>query len=82
VIDGSIFDPLVKGAVKTVDPETGESLMLDLGSAGDLKLEQFISEKENRFKRIGLRPLWIMNRENFMDDLVNEFKKLSSARKK
>lgn len=82
VIDESFFHPLIKGAVRTIDPETGEHSILDLNINGELSIEQFTAEKNKRFKRAGLRPLWIMNRENFMDDLVNEFKKLSSTRKK
>ncbi|HNW15691.1 MAG TPA: DUF58 domain-containing protein [bacterium] len=82
VIDETIFTPLVQGAVKVLDPETGETSILDLSIPGLNDMTKFIAAHEAGFKRKGIRPVWIMNRENFMDELVNEFKKLSSVRKK
>lgn len=82
VIDEMLFNPFVKGAVKTFDPETGKSELLDFSTIGNSKYIRFIEEKNDSFKRIGLRPMWIKNHENFMDDLVNEFRKLSKVRKK
>lgn len=82
VIDETAFGPLVKGAVRTIDPESGNVKILDLHSPGTIKIENFIENIENSFKRSGIKPIWIKNRENFMDDLVNGFRKLSSVRKK
>lgn len=82
VIDETICTPLVKGAVRTIDPETGKINILDLGVPGQNDIKKFVSAHEESFRRVGIRPMWIMNRENFMDELVNEFKKLSSVRKK
>ena len=82
VYDDSTYLPFVKGAVNTIDPETGRVEMLDFKNMESLKFEKFMSEKDDSFKRAGLRPIWIRNRENFIDDLVNGFRKLSRVRKK
>lgn len=82
VTDEILFSPFVNGAIKTCDPETGDFYLLDFSTKTPLTSERFLAEKENDFKHFGLKPMWIKNRENFMDDLVNEFKKLSSLKKK
>lgn len=82
VYDDSTYLPMIKGAVNTVDPETGKTAIIDFGTLEEAKFRKFTGEKEDAFRRIGLRPIWIRNRENFIDDLVNGFRKLSRVRKK
>jgi len=71
-----IFNPVLAQITAT------QMGMLDFKSMENLRFERFINEKDDAFKRLGLRPIWIRNRENFIDDLVNGFRKLSRVRKK
>ena len=82
IVDPSSYLPFADGAVSTIDPETGRTELLDFSSSATHMFEKFCNEKNTEFKRLGIKPLWIENRENFMDDLVNGFRKLNSVRKK
>jgi len=82
VINDASYDSMIKGAVNVMDPETGKRELLDFSRKDSSKFDKFVSQKEDSFKRLGLRPLWIRNQENFMDDLVNGFRKMSRVRKR
>ena len=82
VINDVSYGSMIKGAVNVMDPETGKVELLDFSRKDSSKFEKFVSQKEDSFKRLGLRPLWIRNRDNFMDDLVNGFRKMSRVRKR
>lgn len=82
VMNDQSYDPLISGAVNVVDPESGKRQLLDFSRKDSKKFAKFVEEKEESFKRLGLRPIWIRNRDNFMDDLVNGFRKMSRVRKR
>jgi len=82
VVNDASYGSMIKGAVNVMDPETGRRELLDFSRKDGAKFEKFVSEKEDSFKRLGLRPLWIRNQDNFMDDLVNGFRKMSRVRKR
>lgn len=82
ITDDMLFSPFVDGAVRTFDPESGESGILDFSTPAAFGSDRFITEKKERFDRLGIPSMWIRNKENFMDDLVNEFRKLSRIKKR
>ena len=82
VMNDQSYGTMIKGAVNVVDPESGKKQLLDFSRQDDRKFSEFVEEKEDSFKRLGLRPIWIRNRENFMDDLVNGFRKMSRVKKR
>lgn len=82
VVNDLSYDSVIEGAVNVMDPETGKRELLDFSRKDGSKFKKFVLEKEDSFKRLGLRPLWIRNRDNFMDDLVNGFRKMSRVRKR
>ena len=77
-----LFSPFTHGAVKTIDPENGETALLDFTNAARIGEERFIASKKGEFDRLGIQSMWIRNRENYMDDLVNEFQKLNRIKKR
>ena len=82
VIDEMLFLPFVDGALRTFDPESGIAETLDFSQASRIKEERFIAEKKAEFDRLGINSMWIRNRENYMDDLESEFKKLNRIKKR
>ena len=82
LIDEMLFSPFVDGALRTVDPESGETAVLDFSQASRIGIERFIAEKKDSLDRLGISSMWIRNRENYMDDLVNEFRKLNRIKKR
>lgn len=82
LVDDMLFSPFTDGALRTVDPENGETALLDFTNAARIGEERFIAEKKSGFDRLGISSMWIRNRENYMDDLVNEFQKLNRIRKR
>ena len=82
LVDEIMFQPFVDGAIRTVDPESGENSILDFSQQSRIGIDGFISEKKAAFDRLGVSSMWIRNREQYMDDLANEFSKLNRIRKK
>lgn len=82
IIDDILFKPVVDGAIRTIDPETGETQLIDFSSPSRMQERYFTALKEESLKKIGLKPMWIRSSESFMDDLVNEFKRLASIKKR
>ena len=82
LIDEMLFSPFIDGALRTVDPESGTVETLDFSQISRIGIDKFIAEKKNAFDRLGINSMWIRNRENYMDDLVNEFQKLNRIRKR
>jgi uncharacterized protein (DUF58 family) len=81
ITDTSSYLPFIDGAVSTIDPETGRKETLDFSTSSVKEFEKFIYQKNLEFQRLGVKPLWIENRESFMDDLVNGFRKLQKRRR-
>ncbi len=82
LVDEIMFQPFIDGALRTVDPESGENSVLDFSQQSRIGIESFISEKKAAFDRLGVSSMWIRNREQYMDDLANEFSKLNRIKKR
>lgn len=82
LIDEMLFSPFVDGALRTLDPENGIVETLDFSQASSIGIDRFIAEKKDSLDRLGISSMWIRNRENYMDDLVNEFRKLNRTKKR
>ncbi len=81
IVDPSSYTPFTDGAVSTLDPETGKKHLLDFSLSSNQKFLHFYGKKNIEFRRLGITPIWVENKENFMDDLISGFKLLKKGRK-
>jgi len=74
--DDAYKSPFLRGVVRTEDPETGKVSLIDAGKAAEQEWEQFVETKNSEFARLRLSPIWIENRDKFINDLILGFRKM------
>ncbi|MFO7734853.1 MAG: DUF58 domain-containing protein, partial [bacterium] len=80
IYDKTSFAPLKHAYVKTVDPESGKEHILDFSGNRKNRWESICRKKDREFKKLRMPPVWIENREDFINDLILGFRKLEKQR--
>jgi len=81
IFDKSQFASDKSGFIRVKDPESGKMEILDFSNSGEYFWNKFKDEKEQELKRMKLEPIWIENREEFINDLIIGFRKMEKRRR-
>lgn len=65
-----------RGAIRVEDPETGKIELIDAGKDSKEAWNRFVETKNSEFARLRLSPLWIENKDKFINDLILGFRKM------
>ncbi len=85
IIPIGVFDKMIysdfSGIIRVENPETNKEEILDFSIENKRKWQQFTTKNEQKFKKLGLKPFWIENKEDFINDLILGFKKMGRQRR-
>ncbi len=81
VYDKAQFASSGNGFMRIKNPETGASEIIDLSNSSEKLWNNFTEARNEAFKRLKMNPLWIENKEDFINDLVIGFKKMEKNRR-
>ncbi len=79
--DRSSYAPFGKGDVRVMDPETGEVRIVPIDSSTEGRWDRFTHRTEEVFRRLKMKPIWVENREDFINDLILGFRKMERTRR-
>ncbi len=80
VYDRTQYEKTDWGAVRVIDPETGKTAVLDFAAARERVWQSFKASREAAFKRLKMQPIWVENKEDFINDLILGFKRMERGR--
>lgn len=75
------FEPAKESFVRVRDPESGETKILDFSEAREVFWNKFRQDKDDKFRRLRMRPIWVENKDDFINDLILGFKKMERGRR-
>jgi uncharacterized protein (DUF58 family) len=85
VIPIGVFDKMIysdfSGIIRVENPEIQKEELLDFSIENKQKWQKFKEKNEQKFKKLGLKPFWIENKEDFINDLILGFKKMGRQRR-
>lgn len=74
--DAAYQKVFTRGAIRIEDPETGKIELIDAGKESKEAWDRFVETKNSEFARLRLSPLWIENKDKFINDLILGFRKM------
>ncbi len=79
--DAAYFRPVIRGSVRVEDPETGAVTLINASQATEERWHRFVEQRNSEFARLRLAPLWIENKEKFINDFILGFRKIKRRRR-
>ncbi len=81
IYDKTQFSPFGRGFLRTVDPETGKRIVIDMSSGSNSFEDSFKKDIDSKFARLKMPVIWIENKEDFIGDLTIGLKRSEKVKR-